>query len=73
MSELHKPTPWPSTTALQVMVEGVCYPDRFVELVRDFIVSDDDGSGALIKKMVGRVGVEPTTPGLKVRCSAELS
>ena len=22
---------------------------------------------------VGRVGIEPTTPGLKVRCSAELS
>ena len=24
-----------------------------------------------VNVMVGRVGVEPTTPGLKVRCSAD--
>ena len=38
---------------LQVMLEGVCTPRRFLTLVRDFIVFEDDGSGALVKKMAG--------------------
>ena len=38
---------------LQVMLEGVCVPKRFLTLVRDFIVFEDDGSGALVKKMAG--------------------
>ncbi len=38
---------------LQVMLEGVCLPGRFLSLVRDFIVFEDDGSGALVKKMAG--------------------
>ena len=38
---------------LQVLVEGVCAPRRLLALVRDFIVFEDDGSGALIKKMAG--------------------
>ena len=38
---------------LQVMLEGVCAPARFLSLVRDFIVFEDDGSGALAKKMAG--------------------
>ena len=38
---------------LQVMLEGVCAPKRFLSLVRDFIVFEDDGSGELIKKMAG--------------------
>ena len=38
---------------LQVLLEGVCKPGRFLSLVRDFIVFEDDGSGALIKKMTG--------------------
>ncbi len=38
---------------LQVMLEGVCLPGRFLSLARDFIVFEDDGSGALIKKMAG--------------------
>ncbi len=38
---------------LQVLLEGACYPERFLALVRDFIVFDDDGSGRLIKKMAG--------------------
>ena len=38
---------------LQVMLEGVCSPDRFASLVRDFIVFEDDGGGALVKKMAG--------------------
>ena len=38
---------------LQVLVEGVCAPRRVLTLVRDFIVFEDDGSGALAKKMAG--------------------
>ena len=38
---------------LQVMLEGVCEPARFLSLIRDFIVFEDDGSGALAKKMAG--------------------
>ena len=43
----------PHMTELQVMLEGVCAPRRFLALVRDFIVFEDDGSGALTKKMAG--------------------
>ena len=38
---------------LRVLVEGVCAPRRLLALVRDFIVFEDDGSGALAKKMAG--------------------
>ena len=54
-------------TELQVMLEGVFEPGRFLALVRDYIVFDDDGSGALVKKMAGyhqfhavRVAVDET-------------
>ncbi|MDE2937673.1 MAG: type I restriction endonuclease subunit R [Chloroflexota bacterium] len=40
-----------SLTALQVMLEGVCQPERFLALLRDFIVFDDDGSGKPVKKL----------------------
>ena len=40
-------------TELQVMLEGVCQPERFLALLRDFIVFEDDGSGKLVKKMAG--------------------
>jgi hypothetical protein len=30
-------------------------------------------AGALLRKVVGRVGLEPTTTGLKGRCSNQLS
>ena len=40
-------------TELQVMLEGICQPERFLPLVRDFIVFEDDGSGSLAKKMAG--------------------
>ena len=43
----------PHMTELQVMLEGVCSPGRFASLVRDFIVFEDDGGGALVKKMAG--------------------
>ena len=54
-------------TELQVMLEGVFDRSRFLALVRDYIVFDDDGSGALEKKMAGyhqfhavRVAVDET-------------
>ena len=55
--------PWRTTTGetiaehhlpqLQVMLAGVCDQHRFLTLVRDFIVFEDDGSGALVKMMAG--------------------
>ena len=55
--------PWRTTTGdavaeasvpqLQVMLEGVCSPDRLLALLRDFIMIEDDGSGFLVKKMAG--------------------
>ena len=57
----------PHLTDLQVMLEGVCQPERFLALLRDFIVFEDDGSGKLVKKMAGyhqfhavRVAVDET-------------
>ena len=38
---------------LQVMLEGVCYPDRLLSLLRDFIVFEDDGGSQAVKKMAG--------------------
>ena len=43
----------PHMPELQVMLKGVCEQHRFLALVRDFTVFDDDGSGALVKKMAG--------------------
>ena len=43
----------PHMTELQVMLEGVFEPSRFLALVRDFIVFEDNGGGALVKKMAG--------------------
>ena len=43
----------PYLPELQVMLEGVCEPRWFLALVRDFIAFEDDGSGALTKKMAG--------------------
>ena len=43
----------PHLTELQVLLEGVCAPRRFLALVRDFIVFEDDGGGAPAKKMAG--------------------
>lgn len=52
---------------LQVMIEGLFEKRRFLDLVRDFIVFQDDGSGRLVKKIAGyhqfhavRVAVEET-------------
>ena len=43
----------PQVTELQVMLEGVCSPERFLALLRDFIVFEDNGTGHLTKKMAG--------------------
>ncbi len=43
----------PSLPQLRVLLEGDCDPRRLLALVRDFIVFEDDGSGALVKKMAG--------------------
>ncbi len=39
--------------ALQVVIEGLIEPRRFLDLVRDFIVFEDGGGGHLVKKMAG--------------------
>ncbi len=38
---------------LQVVIEGLCAPQRFLDLVRDFIVYEDDGGGRVAKKIIG--------------------
>ena len=43
----------PHLSQLRVMLEGACAPSRFLALVRDFIVFEDDGSGSPVKKMAG--------------------
>ena len=64
----------PNMTELQVMLEGVFEPSRFLALIRDFIVFEDDGSGALVKKMAGyhqfhavRVAVNETLRAAKLQ------
>ena len=37
---------------LQVVIEGLCARQRFLDLIRDFVVFEDDG-GRVIKKMAG--------------------
>ena len=43
----------PSLPQLQVLIEGVFNRRRLLALVRDFIVFEDDGGGAPVKKMAG--------------------
>jgi type I restriction enzyme, R subunit len=43
----------PHLPELQVSIEGLCAPQRFLDLVRDFIVFEDAGDGTLSKKMAG--------------------
>ena len=64
----------PHLTELQVMLEGVFEPSRFLAMIRDFIIFDDDGSGALVKKMAGyhqfhavRVAVSETLRAAKLQ------
>ncbi len=46
LADLHMPE-------LQVVIEGLFAPRRFLDFVRDFIVFEDDGIGRLVKKMAG--------------------
>jgi type I restriction enzyme R subunit len=43
----------PHLPELQVSIEGLFAPSRFLDLVRDFIVFEDAGGGKLSKKMAG--------------------
>ena len=43
----------PHLPQLQVMLEGACERRRFLALIRDFIVFEDNGGGAPAKKMAG--------------------
>ena len=60
------------------MLEGAFQPWRFLSLVRDFVVFEDDGSGALAKKMAGyhqfhavRVAVDETLRAARLQRVAE--
>ncbi len=68
----------PHLPQLQVMLGGVCEPRRFLALVRDFIVFEDDGSGVLVKKMAGyhqfhavQVAVAETLRAAELKQAAE--
>ena len=70
----------PELTGLQVLLEGVCAPDRLLPLIRDFIVFEDDGSGVLSKKMAGyhqfhavRVTVAETLRAARLQDAAPLA
>ncbi|MBI3998351.1 MAG: type I restriction endonuclease subunit R, partial [Armatimonadetes bacterium] len=43
----------PALPELQVSIEGLFAPPRFLDLVRDFVVFEDAGGGKLAKKMAG--------------------
>ncbi|BFU91535.1 MAG: putative type I restriction enzyme HindVIIP R protein [Nitrospira sp.] len=43
----------PTLSELQVVLEGVFEKRRFLDLVRHFVVFEDEGHGKLIKKMAG--------------------
>ena len=65
-------------TELQVMLEGICERERFLPLVRDFIVFEDDGGGSLVKKMAGyhqfhavQVAVDETLRAAELESSEE--
>ena len=64
---------------LQVVIEGLLAPRRFLDLVRDFIVFEDDGGGRIVKKMAGyhqyhavRIGVEETIRATSALWPAEV-
>ena len=63
---------------LQVVIEGLFAKRRFLDLVRDFIVFENEGGGRLVKKMAGyhqfhavQVAVEETLRAAALRRSAE--
>lgn len=38
---------------LEVLLRGICQPQRLLDFIRDFIIFEDDGSGRLVKKLAG--------------------
>jgi type I restriction enzyme R subunit len=68
----------PHLPELQVVSEGVFAPQRFLDLVRDFIVFEGEGGGQLTKKMAGyhqfhavRVAVSETLRAAELRHEAD--
>ncbi|KPK82252.1 MAG: DEAD/DEAH box helicase [Gemmatimonas sp. SM23_52] len=68
----------PHLPELQVLLEGVFEKRRLLDLIRDFIVCEDDGSGAVVKKMAGyhqfhavRAAVTETQRAAQLRRAAE--
>ena len=60
-------------SGLEVLLQGVFDKTRFLDLVRDFVVFEDDGGGGLVKKMAGyhqfhavRVAVEQTLRAVRL-------
>lgn len=43
----------PEVPQLEVLIKGVFEPTRFLQLLRDFVVFEDEGGGKLSKKMAG--------------------
>jgi type I restriction enzyme, R subunit len=67
----------PELPQLEVLVRGVFEPRRFLQLLRDFIVFEDEGGGKLAKKMAGyhqfhavNVAVEETLRAAELQASA---
>jgi type I restriction enzyme, R subunit len=65
---------------IQVVIEGIFAPRRFLDLVRDFIVFEDEGGGRIVKKMAGyhqfhavRVAVAETLRAAELRRAAAQS
>jgi type I restriction enzyme R subunit len=66
----------PHLPEIQVVIEGVFAPRRFLSLVRDFIVFEDDGGGRIAKKIAGyhqfhavQVAVEETLRAAAMRAA----
>jgi hypothetical protein len=67
----------PETPELEVLMKGVFEKRRFLQLVRDFIVFEDEGGGKLAKKMAGyhqfhavNVAVKETLKAAGLRATA---
>lgn len=66
----------PHLPEIQVIIEGVLAPRRFLNLVRDFIVFEDDGGGRVVKKVAGyhqfhavQIAVEETLRAAAMRAA----
>jgi type I restriction enzyme R subunit len=66
----------PEMPQLEVLIRGIFEPKRFLQLLRDFIVFEDEGGGKLAKKMAGyhqfhavNVAVEETLRAAELQAS----